>query len=106
MEIDKWLNNLLDSHEIPEGIEIERRFNANKSYSFDRVYFGQALKHIITNAVQALQEESSKGKTICIEMKLSPKPWSVWKHRRFTQKPTRRSFRLLSNSMTITKRLI
>jgi signal transduction histidine kinase len=67
MEIDSWLKDHLSREDLPDGIEIKCNFNANRSYSFDRVHFGQAINNLITNSIHALQDEDSLGNTISIE---------------------------------------
>ncbi len=62
--IDSWLSDVLDEEEIPEGIKYTRELNTNIDLPIDRELLHRAVSNVITNAVQALQEESSNGKQL------------------------------------------
>ncbi len=59
--IDRWLESVLDEQEIPEDIECVRDLNTNIDLPIDRELVLRAVNNVVSNAVQALQEENSKG---------------------------------------------
>jgi PAS domain S-box-containing protein len=54
--IAAWLAELLASHALPEGIEVERDLRAVDEVAIDRERFQQAILGVVDNAVQALQD--------------------------------------------------
>lgn len=66
-EIDSWLNGVLDEHEFPEDIECVRKLHSGIILLIDREYIRRVVFNVITNAIQALQEEGSRGNRITVE---------------------------------------
>ena len=66
-EIDSWLNGVLDEQEFPEEIECVRKLHSGIELQIDREYIRRVVYNVITNAIQALQEEDSKGNRITVE---------------------------------------
>lgn len=71
IDIDTWLSDLLDEQEIPEGIECKRDFRSGLLIPIDREYLRRAVINVVTNAVQALQEEESTGNRLMVESKVA-----------------------------------
>jgi PAS domain S-box-containing protein len=67
MDIDVWLEDLLNEQKIPEGIECRRAITAGILVPFDSEYLRRAVINVVTNAVQALQEEESPGKELKVK---------------------------------------
>ncbi len=53
MDIDAWLEDLLNEQKIPEGIECRRAINAGILVPFNSEYLRRAVINVVTNAVQA-----------------------------------------------------
>lgn len=66
-EIDSWLNGVLDEQEFPKEIECVRKLHSGIELQIDREYIRRVVYNVITNAIQALQEEDSKGNRITVE---------------------------------------
>ena len=66
-EIDSWLNGVLDEQEFPEDIECVRELHSGIVLLIDRENIRRAVNNVITNAIQALQEEDSRGNRITVE---------------------------------------
>ena len=66
-EIDSWLNEVLNEQEFPEEIECVRELHSGIVLQIDREYMRRVIFNVITNAIQALQEEDSKGNRITVE---------------------------------------
>jgi signal transduction histidine kinase len=71
MDIDVWLEDLLNEQKIPEGIECRRAINAGILVPFDSEYLRRAVINVVTNAVQALEEEESPGKELKVKTAVS-----------------------------------
>ena len=65
--IDSWLNGVLDEQEFPEEIECVRELHSGIELMIDREYMMRVIYNVITNAIQALQEEDSMGNRITVE---------------------------------------
>ena len=65
--LDKWLNDLLDEQEFPEGIDTLRRLKSGVTLKFDREHLRYAVINVVTNAVQALEEEKTAKKRLTVE---------------------------------------
>jgi signal transduction histidine kinase len=66
-EIDSWLNGVLDEQEFPKEIECVRELHSGIVLLIDRENIRRAVNNVITNAIQALQEEDSRGNRITVE---------------------------------------
>jgi signal transduction histidine kinase len=66
-DIDRWLNSVLDEQEIPEGIECVRGLNTGIVLPIDREYLRRAVNNVVTNAVQAMQDENSSGNQLKVK---------------------------------------
>lgn len=67
MDVDVWLEGLLDEQELPEEIEYNPEMNCGILLSFDPEYLRRAVINVVTNAVQALAEEESPGNELKVE---------------------------------------
>ncbi len=66
-EIDSWLNGVLDEQEFPKEIECVRELHSGIVLLIDRENIRRAVNNVITNAIQALQDEDSRGNRITVE---------------------------------------
>jgi PAS domain S-box-containing protein len=66
-EIDSWLNGVLDEQEFPKNIECVRELHSGIVLPIDREYIRRAVNNVITNAIQALQEEDSRGNQLKVK---------------------------------------
>jgi signal transduction histidine kinase len=67
LDIDCWLDNVLDEQKFPEGIECVRELNSGITLPVDHENMRRAVGNIINNAVQALQDENSKGNRLTVK---------------------------------------
>ncbi len=58
VDIGVWLGDLLDEQAIPKRIQCRRDLQSGILVPVDREYLGRAVVNVVTNAVQALEEES------------------------------------------------
>jgi PAS domain S-box-containing protein len=65
--IDSWLGTLLDEQQFLEGIESKRDFRTGIRLPIDREYMRRAVTNVITNAVQAIEDEESQGRELKVE---------------------------------------
>jgi len=71
VNIDRWMNGILDEQTFPEGIECRRNLNCGLEVRIDREHMRRAVINVITNAVHALSEENSPGNELTIETAIS-----------------------------------
>ncbi len=67
VEIDSWLGGLLDEYELPENIECVRDLHSGIDLQIDREYLRRAINNVVTNAVQAIQDENSNGNQLNVK---------------------------------------
>jgi len=67
VDIGDWLGDLLDEQAIPKRIKCRRNFQSGILVPVDREYLRRAVINVVTNAVQALEEEESPGKELKVE---------------------------------------
>jgi PAS domain S-box-containing protein len=67
IDIDVWLEDLLNEQKIPVGIECRRAINAGILVPFDPEYLRRAVINVVANAVQALEEKESPGKEMKVK---------------------------------------
>ncbi len=67
MDIDVWLEGLLEEYKLPEKIEYKPKMNSGILISFDPEYLRRAMINVITNAVQAMDEKESLGKELQVK---------------------------------------
>ncbi|MGR3303465.1 MAG: ATP-binding protein [Candidatus Scalindua sp.] len=65
IEFDKWLDELLDEHEIPDGIRLTRKLSAGIEISFDPEQLHRCVINVINNACEAMMEESEPQTEEC-----------------------------------------
>jgi PAS domain S-box-containing protein len=65
--IDSWLGTLLDEQQYPEGIASKCDFHTGICLPIDREYMRRAITNVITNAVQAMEDEESQGRELKVE---------------------------------------
>ena len=66
-EIDSWLNGVLDEQELPHGIECIRKLHSGVKLLIDREYMRRAVNNVVTNAIQALQDENFGGNQLKVK---------------------------------------
>ena len=67
VDIGDWLGDLLDEQAIPKRIKCRRNFQSGILVPVDREYLRRAVINVVTNAVQALEEEESPGKELKVK---------------------------------------
>jgi PAS domain S-box-containing protein len=55
--MDDWLASVLDEQSLPEGIEVRRDMASGVDVAIDREKLRRCIINLVTNAVQAIQEE-------------------------------------------------
>ena len=65
VEFDKWLDELLDEHEIPNGIKLTRKLSAGLEISFDPEQLRRCVINVINNACEAMNENSEPQTEEC-----------------------------------------
>jgi signal transduction histidine kinase len=61
VDIDSWLSGVLKEYEFPEDVECIKELNTGITIPIDRELLRRAVINVVTNAVQALQDENSGG---------------------------------------------
>ncbi len=56
VEIDRWLDTVLDEHAVPPGTTLRRELNSDGSVALDRDRFRQVMVNLLDNAVQAMND--------------------------------------------------
>ena len=56
VEIDAWLSEMLDEHELPAGIALRRELESGATVLLDRNRFRQVLVNLLDNAAQAMSD--------------------------------------------------
>ena len=64
-EFDKWLDKMLDEHEIPAGIRLTRKLSAGIEISFDPEQLHRCIINVIDNACEAMKEQSELQANEC-----------------------------------------
>ncbi len=72
-EIDSWLNEVLDEQEFPEDIECVRELNSGIVLPIDRERMQRVVNNVVTNAVQAMQDENSEGNQLKVKSSVNGK---------------------------------
>ncbi len=57
VNIDKWLGELLDELEIPNSIELFRKFDVEREVHFGKEHLRRAVINIVDNAIHSMQEQ-------------------------------------------------
>jgi len=65
VEFDKWLDELLDELEIPNGIMLTRKLSAGLEISFDPEQLRRCVINVINNACEAMKEKSEPQTEEC-----------------------------------------
>ncbi len=73
IDIDAWLERNLKKMDIPDEIKLTMDLNCNKEALIDSDHFHRVMNNVITNAIQALEQEESKGKDLKISTSASGK---------------------------------
>jgi signal transduction histidine kinase len=58
LEFDSWLSDMLDEHDVPGGVPVERDLRCNSAVSIDSTRFRQVIVNLVDNAAQALTDRS------------------------------------------------
>ena len=66
-DIDSWLGGVLEEYEFPEDVECIKELNTGITIPIDRELLRRAVENVVTNAVQALQDENSKGNQLNVK---------------------------------------
>jgi signal transduction histidine kinase len=56
VEIDAWLSEMLDEHDLPAGIALRRALESGATVLLDRNRFRQVLVNLLDNAAQAMSD--------------------------------------------------
>ena len=64
VDMESFLTQVLDSHEFPAGISVERKITSTRTLALDRDRVGRCLKNLLTNAVEAVSLKGDGGITI------------------------------------------
>ncbi len=64
--IDRWLEVVLDEQTIPEGIVCVRELNTGLEIPIDREYLRRVIVNVVSNAVDALQDEGAAGNQLTV----------------------------------------
>ena len=56
VEIDAWLSEMLDEHDLPAGITLRRELESGATVLLDRNRFRQVLVNLLDNAAQAMSD--------------------------------------------------
>ena len=67
LDIDAWLEDLLNEQKIPEGVDCKSAINAGILVPFDPEYLRRAVINVVANAVQALEDDESPGKELKVK---------------------------------------
>lgn len=67
IDIDVWLEGLMDQQKLPEEIEYKPEMNSGILIPFDPEYFRRAVINIVSNAVQAMAEEEAPVKGLKVK---------------------------------------
>lgn len=70
-DIDRWLGELIDEQEIPDGIVCKRELNAGIEVSIDQENLRRAVINVVNNAVQALDDKDAAGDHFTVLTKVS-----------------------------------
>jgi signal transduction histidine kinase len=75
VEVDPWLNAVLDEHVIPAGTTLRRELKFAGSVPLDRDRFRQVMVNLLDNAIQAIgdpdwQQRRPQGSTITVRTDL------------------------------------
>jgi signal transduction histidine kinase len=70
MDVDTWLKSLMAEQDIPEGMTCQCHFGAGIVLSFDKESLRRAFINVITNAVQALEDDQSQDHHLTVETKI------------------------------------
>jgi signal transduction histidine kinase len=71
VNIDNWINGILDEQPFPEKIECLRNLNCHVEAKIDVEHLRRAVINLLTNATHALAEENSPGKKMTVETAIS-----------------------------------
>jgi len=66
VNIDKWVERIIDEQTFPEGIKCIRSLSSGLEARIDAEHMRRALINVMTNAVHALGEEGSPGKEFTV----------------------------------------
>jgi signal transduction histidine kinase len=58
VEFDKWLDEMLDEHEIPKEIRLTRKLSAGIEIPFDPEQLRRCMINVVNNACEAMMEKS------------------------------------------------
>ena len=65
-DIDHWLSNLVAEYDFPNDVEHDLSLSCAEKVLVDKEKLRQVIVNLITNAVDAVQDEEAKGKHISI----------------------------------------
>jgi PAS domain S-box-containing protein len=65
-EIDRWLGEVIEEINIPENIAFHEELVSGAEISIDVNHFRRAVINVMNNAIQALQDEHSRGSQLSV----------------------------------------
>lgn len=66
-DIDSWLGRVLDEQQFTEGIECVRELQSGIVLPIDSEHLRRAVVNVVSNAIQALQDEKSRGNRLTVK---------------------------------------
>jgi signal transduction histidine kinase len=67
VDIDGWMEEIINDHIFPDDVEIEQELNTGVSVAIDREHLRRSVNNLIINALQALQGEKIGQKRITVK---------------------------------------
>lgn len=67
VNIDTWIEGLLEEITFPQHIELLHDLNCNNTFPVDPEQLHRALANIITNAIQAMKDDDSPGNKLTVQ---------------------------------------
>jgi len=67
VDLDVWVEEILDEHQLPDGVALRRDLDCGLEVSIDREQMRRALINALANAIHALNEKQSPDRELAIE---------------------------------------
>lgn len=79
-DIDYWLSNLVSEYDFPNGVEYDLNLSCAEKVLVDREKMRQVLVNLITNAIDAVQDEGAEGNHVSITTSLHGDKYKILIH--------------------------
>jgi PAS domain S-box-containing protein len=66
-QVDKWLKSVVEEQYIPDKIKVLYDLKSDAAMLIDKEYLRRAIINIVTNSIQALEDENSSGHELRVE---------------------------------------